>query len=104
MLSNLFVYLIILFAAIHGAKPQIIIDPTTCARYRQTIQGALNEMVEMSSVAYDRTEEIWNLQTPIDEMRVVLNTFDSYFGSNDDQQTETSARDILCRFFSNKYL
>jgi hypothetical protein len=104
MLSNVFVYLIILLAAIERAKPQITIDQDSCAPHMQTMQAALNEMVEMSSVAYDRTEELWNLQASIDELRVVLNTFDSYFASNNDQQTEISARDILCRFFSNKYL
>lgn len=101
MISNIF-FLIGLLAAIPGSKSQIVIDPSSCQSRMDTMQPALNEMVTMSTIAYDRTQNVWNPNTPEDELRIVENTFLAYFGThNNPEQNQNTARDVLCRSFSN---
>lgn len=104
MLSNMFIYLISLLAAIHGAKSQVQIDPVSCAPYLTTTRTSLTEMVDMANVAYIRTDSLTDPLTPKGELRVILNTFDVYFGSKDHDQTQSVANYLLSKSFSNKYL
>lgn len=93
MLSNLFIYLIGLLLAIQSTKAVVTIDPTSCAPYAVTVRTSVDEMVEMIQAAYTSTENTYNGQGTQAQQRVVFNTFNSYFPTNDPAVT---ARDLLC--------
>jgi hypothetical protein len=102
MLFILFLFSIIALLAPRGAEPQITIDDASCGNNKPTVEAALNEMVDISDTAYNRTEELFTLNASVDELKIVLFTFDSYFGTNSDQQTDSSAQRILCWSFPNR--
>ena len=105
MLSNKFIYLISLFVAIQGAKPQIIIDPITCAPYRLTVRFSLEEMVDLSNTAYERTDSLYNPGTSEDELRAVMKTVNAYFATRgDNEKTDKTTKDLLSKSFLNEYL
>ena len=95
MLSNFVFYLIGLLLAIQVVKSVVTIDPTSCAPYAVTVRTSLDEMVEVVNAAYTRTENAYNLQAPQEELRVVFNTFGSYFPTNNPPAT---IRDLLCMY------
>lgn len=105
MLSNMFIYWIGL-AAIQAAKSQVIIDPVSCAPYAHTMKFSLNEMIDMSNETYRRTQSFWTPNTPVNELRVVRNTFDAYFAININniQQAQDAGREVSCKSHFKKYL
>jgi hypothetical protein len=104
MLFNFVGYLIILLAAIQGAKPQITWDATSCVNYALVRNGFFTEMINMATAAYQRSrtlliDETGRPQNELDNLRVVLDTFSSYFGGdNNPQQVLTQGRDIISYF------
>jgi hypothetical protein len=72
------------------------IDPNTCADIPLTVQASLNEMVDMAQAAYSRTQNVYNLQAPNEELEVVFHTFDAYFATSN---TPATARELLCMPF-----
>src|SRR5436189_3081416 len=100
MLFNMFIYFISLLVAIQGAKSQITIDPTSCASYMLNLRAALDEMVELSDAAYTRTyNTLNNPATPVNEMRIVQNTFRVYFGTTTPAQSQIIANQVLRESF-----
>lgn len=88
-----FIYIIGLLLGIQGVKSTVIIDQTSCAPYQVTVRTSVDEMVDMVGAAYTRTQNTYNSQASQEEMRVVFNTFNAYFPTNNPQ---TTTGDLLC--------
>jgi hypothetical protein len=77
--SSLFLSTILLLAV--RKCNAVNIDRTTCSNLNSNIvQRAFNEMVAMAQVAYDRTVAARDQTSAAGDMRVVTNTFNTYFG------------------------
>ena len=101
MLLILFFYSTILLIA-GQAKGGITIDQTTCSQQQTaTIQNALQEIVDMSSAAHGYVQaglnNELNLLGPLGI--VALNTFLTYFGSENSEDKIESAQMLLGKCF-----
>jgi hypothetical protein len=65
-----------------GVKSLVNIDTNTCAHIPLTMQASLNEMVAIAQAAYSRTQNVYNLQAPNEEINVVFYTFHAYFATS----------------------
>jgi len=78
--SSLFLSTILFLLALTKCNA-VIIDRVTCSNLRAiSVQSAWNDMVAMAQVAYRRTVAARDGTSPPGEMRVVTNTFNTYFG------------------------
>lgn len=76
------------------------IDRTTCSNLNaNSITRALNDMVAMAQVAYDRTVAATDLTSTVGDRRVVTNTFDTYFGVTEAEGRQLRVSHVVGRHF-----
>lgn len=85
LLSNLLGLLVLLISlALRNGNCDITIDTATCAagdvNFENSVLEAFDEMVAMAEAAYFRTIKTLSNELPSGNMRVVENTFRTYFG------------------------
>ena len=74
---SLFLLLLLTLNGVVG----ISIEPTTCSNINANIiRLALNDMVAMAQVAYDRSVGARDATTPVRDRGIVAFTFNTYFG------------------------
>jgi hypothetical protein len=90
--SSLFLLTVLLLIVTRcNGVANINFDGTCSNVQRYTITRAFNEMLAMAQVAYDRTVTASEMKSPAGEMRVVANTFYTYFGDPADQKDRLSS-------------
>jgi hypothetical protein len=101
MLCNSFIYLVILFL-VPVAKSDINIDPDSCKSNKADLEKALNEVVDMSDLAYQRIQALLNGQLTGPSGIVTYNTFMTYFKSKNEDEIVASAKMLLGRSIPSK--
>lgn len=89
--------LAIILLTIRMVESSIIIDPTTCPGVlRGRVQAALVDMGNIARLAYACTDALKTNTQPPCNPRVILNTFQAYFGSVTDGNLASRGDAVLC--------